>query len=148
MNAAEMQLGIQEPGKAPMSLQELLVNCLCVGAGGCVGAICRYLVGLAVPAHGSGLPVGTLVVNVVGSFVIALVTVWFLRHAELDGRVLLFLTTGVCGGFTTFSTFTWESLQLIQRGDVLVAGAYIVASVVVCLVAAFAGAQAALRLPA
>lgn len=103
------------------SMQELIVNCLCVGAGSCVGAIARYLMGLAIPAHQSGFPLGTFAVNVIGAFAIAFIATWFLRHVGLDARLLLFLMTGVCGGFTTFSSFTWESLQLIQRGDVLVA---------------------------
>ena len=130
------------------STQELIVNCLCVGAGGCLGAVARYLMGLLIPAHSSGFPTGTFVINVVGAFAIAFIATWFLRHAGLDGRLLLFLMTGVCGGFTTFSTFTWESLQLIQRGDVLVAGAYIVGSCALCLVAALAGQQLAVRLGA
>lgn len=129
-----------------MSLPEMLTNCLCVGAGGCVGAVARYLLGLAIPAHQSGFPLGTFAVNVAGAFAIAFIATWFLRNAGLDGRMLLFLMTGVCGGFTTFSSFTWESLQLIQRGDVLVAGAYIVGSCVLCLVAALAGQQIAARL--
>lgn len=122
------------------------MNCLFVGAGGCVGAITRYLMGLAIPAHASGFPLGTFAINVVGGFAIAFIATLFLRHEGLDGRALLFLMTGVCGGFTTFSTFTWESLQLIQRGDVLVAGAYMVASCAACLVAALAGQQLAARL--
>lgn len=130
------------------SMQELIVNCLCVGAGGCVGAIARYLMGLVIPAHQSGFPLGTFAVNVIGAFAIAFIATWFLRHVGLDGRLLLFLMTGVCGGFTTFSSFTWESLQLIQRGDVLVAGAYIVGSCALCLVAALIGQQLAMRLGA
>lgn len=129
-----------------MSLQELLLNCVMVGAGGFVGAIARYLMGLLVPAHQSGFPLGTFAVNAIGAFAIAFVATWFLRQAGLDGRWLLFAMTGICGGFTTFSSFTWESLQLIQRGDVLVAGGYILASVAVCLVAALAGQQLAARL--
>ena len=132
----------------PMPLQDMIVNCLIVGAGGCVGAIARYLLGLAIPAHQSGFPLGTFAVNAIGAFAIAFVATWFLRNAGLDGRALLFLMTGVCGGFTTFSSFTWESLQLIQRGDALIAGAYIVGSCAVCLVAALAGQQLAARIAA
>ena len=130
----------------PASLQEMLVNCLIVGAGGCVGAIARYLMGLLIPAHQSGFPLGTFAVKVIGAFAIAFVATWFLRHIGLDGRLLLFLMTGVCGGFTTFSSFTWESLQLIQRGDILIAGAYIAGSVALCLVAALVGQQLAMRI--
>ena len=55
------------------SMQELIVNCLCVGAGGCVGAIARYLMGLAIPVHQSGFPLGTFAVNVIGAFAIAFI---------------------------------------------------------------------------
>ena len=138
--------GCKERGRLPVPLPEMLTNCLCVGAGGCVGAVARYLLGLALPAHQSGFLLGTFAVNVAGAFAIAFIATWFLRNAGLDGRMLLFLMTGVCGGFTTFSSFTWESLQLIQRGDILVAGAYIVGSCALCLVAALVGQQLAARL--
>lgn len=126
---------------------DMIANCLAVGAGGFVGAVARYLAGLAVPAQASGFPLATFGVNVAGSFVIAFVFTLFARMMGFDGRLLLFLTTGLCGGFTTFSTFTWESLQMLQRGDYLVAGAYMLASVAVCLAAAFAGQQAAGLVP-
>lgn len=130
----------------PAPSPELLANCLCVGAGGFVGAVARYLVGLAVPANGSGFPVATFVINIVGSFAIAFVTALFLRQVGIDARQFLFLTTGVCGGFTTFSTFSLESMRLIEKGDALLAGVYIVGSVAMCLIAAYLGQAAATRI--
>lgn len=118
---------------------EIIANCLCVGAGGFVGAVARYLLGLVIPTHASGFPVGTFVVNVAGAFVIAFAFTLFMRMMGFDNRLLLFLTTGLCGGFTTFSTFTWESLKLIERGDIVVAVVYLAATCVACLIAAFAG---------
>lgn len=129
-----------------VSTQEIVINCLCVGAGGCIGAIARYLMGFLVSTHQSGFPLGTFAINIIGAFAIAFIATWFLRSVGLDGRLLLFLMTGVCGGFTTFSSFTWESLQLIQRGDVLIAGAYIVGSCALCLLASLVGQQLAVRL--
>lgn len=126
----------------PAPLPELLTNALAVGAGGFVGAIARYLVGLAVPAHASGFPVSTFLVNIVGAFVIAFVTTLTLRHLQIDYRLFLFITTGVCGGFTTFSTFSWESLRLLEGGQIAVAALYIIGSVSVCIIAAFAGQAA------
>lgn len=126
----------------PAPLPELLTNALAVGAGGFVGAIARYLVGLAVPAHSSGFPVSTFLVNIVGAFVIAFVTTLTLRHLQIDYRLFLFITTGVCGGFTTFSTFSWESLRLLEGGQIAVAALYIIGSVSACIIAAFAGQAA------
>ena len=121
------------------SMQELIVNCLCVGAGGCVGAIARYLMGLAIPAHQSGFPLGTFAVNVIGAFAIAFIATWFLRHVGLDARLLLFLMTGVCGGFTTFSTFSLETLGLLERGEYAIGGAYALGSLAVCVLGVVAG---------
>ena len=121
------------------SMQELIVNCLCVGAGGCVGAIARYLMGLAIPAHQSGFPLGTFAVNVIGAFAIAFIATWFLRHVGLDARLLLFLMTGVCGGFTTFSTFSLETLALFEGGKYATAALYAGGSLVACVLGVAAG---------
>ena len=114
-----------------------------VGLGGALGASSRYAITTLVSAQGfasnSGFPWSTLVVNIVGScligFTIAVVgqSNWFNEF----GRA--FLVTGVLGGFTTFSAFSLEVVQLIQTGYSGVAFAYILASVIVCVVGAFAG---------
>jgi CrcB protein len=80
-----------------------------VGAGGVVGALCRYAVGQAVEYE--AFPLATLVVNVVGSFVLGLVT-----FLPVGGDVLLFLGTGACGSFTTFSSFSVGVVQLWENG--------------------------------
>jgi len=81
-----------------------------VGAGGTLGAVLRYLVTQRVDV--TGVPAGTFVVNVLGSFVLALVT--FLGG---DSQLLLFVGTGACGSFTTFSSFSVETVQLWEAGD-------------------------------
>jgi CrcB protein len=81
-----------------------------VGAGGALGAVLRYLVTRRVDA--TGFPAGTLVVNVVGSFALAFVT-----FLGADSRVLLFVGTGACGSFTTFSSFSVETVRLWEAGD-------------------------------
>lgn len=102
-----------------------------VALGGSVGAVLRYLVGLVV-----AFPAGTLTVNVVGSLAIGFV--WAALADKSPGS-LPFLMTGVLGGFTTFSTFSLDTLRLVQDGRLSAAGAYILASVLLSLLACFAG---------
>ena len=80
-----------------------------VGTGGAIGALCRHYLGTAVDVE--GFPLGTLTVNVVGSFVLALIT-----FATLDTDLLLFLGTGACGSFTTFSSFSFDTVHLWEAG--------------------------------
>ena len=87
----------------------------------------------------SGFPYTTLLVNVIGAFLIGLIVSYFTRSFPADHQILLFLKVGLCGGFTTFSAFTLESLKLFQNGESLSASFYIVTSVVLCLAAAFFG---------
>lgn len=80
-----------------------------VGTGGAIGALCRHYLGSAVDVE--GFPLGTLTVNVVGSFVLALVT-----FASLDNALLLLVGTGACGSFTTFSSFSFDTVRLWETG--------------------------------
>lgn len=81
-----------------------------VGTGGAIGALCRHYLGSAVDV--AGFPLGTLTVNVAGSFVLALVT-----FASLDSELLLFIGTGACGSFTTFSSFSFDTVNLWESGE-------------------------------
>lgn len=112
---------------------------LAVMAGGAIGAGFRHLVGIgALRIFGVGFPVGTLTVNIVGSFLMGvLVTAVLTRLPEAEWR--LFLATGVLGGFTTFSSFSLDVAFLWERGESSTAAIYIVASVVVSIAAIFAG---------
>ena len=114
----------------------------CVGLGGVIGSCARYLASVfALSQFGPGFPLGTLFVNITGSFVIG----FYAALTGPDGRVFAgtrqrqFVMTGICGGYTTFSAFSLQTLALAQEGQWLRAGAYIVASVVLCLVAVWGG---------
>jgi CrcB protein len=114
---------------------------LLVGAGGAVGAMARYglasLVGRAWPMS---FPLATLLINIIGSVAMGIfigLLARFLPQWQADAR--LFVAVGVLGGFTTFSTFSLDTVALIERGDVLQAGSYVLLSVVVCVVGLYLG---------
>ncbi len=105
------------------------MNCLFVGLGGAVGAVCRYLLSLLPVKTASGFPVVTLGINVLGAFALGTLLALAGKNANFDPRLMLFLKVGVCGGFTTFSTFCGETEQLLAAGQTAAAAAYIVLSV-------------------
>lgn len=115
---------------------------LWVAVGGALGSVARYWLAYAVAAlTGPAFPWGTLLINIVGSFVIG----WFATLSSATGpldvppEVRLFVLVGVCGGFTTFSSFSLQTLELMQAGEVVRAGAYVVGSVTLCLLGVWAG---------
>ena len=118
--------------------------CLCVGLGGALGSILRYLIS-SIPASGS-FPVKTLFINVIGSFFIGLITAFFALRSSFEPNLLLFLKVGICGGFTTFSTFALESTTLLQNGKTEAAFLYMVLSVVLSLGAIFFAQSLAMKL--
>ena len=93
-----------------------MVNVLLVAAGGAIGAAARYLAGLWIVARlGAGFPWGTFFVNVTGSFVIGIVLV-LVEGGTLPAGARLFFAVGILGGYTTFSSFSYETLQLLAGG--------------------------------
>ena len=104
--------------------------------GGAIGSGARYLVTLAtVNLWGAAFPWGTLVVNVVGSFLISFIMHVAIETTLIPPLVRIFLTTGIMGGLTTYSTFNFETLGFAAEGDWPRAAANLLASVVACLVA-------------
>ena len=113
---------------------------LLVFIGGGIGSALRH--GSALVAarwFGTGLPYGTLFVNIFGSFVMGLITEYWALKSGLPQPVRLFLTTGIIGGFTTFSTFSLDTAVLWERGQSLATLAYVLGSVVVSISALLAG---------
>ena len=122
----------------------LLLNCIFVGLGGFVGSVLRYLVSLLPLRHGSGFPLLTLAINVLGAFALGLIMAFAGRNPSLDPRALLFLKVGLCGGFTTFSAFALEAQGLLSGGKPEAAVLYMLLSVVLCVGAVY-GAGALVR---
>ena len=119
-----------------------MITSLWVMAGSALGGLARYWLGLAVFAlTGSVLPWGTLLINIIGSFVIG----WFGALTTAGGRltvspeVRIFVLVGVCGGFTTFSSFSLQTFELMRSEAPGWAAANVLASVTLCLLAVWAG---------
>ena len=111
------------------------MSVLAVGAGGFIGAVLRYLIGLAPVSESTVFPVKTFLINVIGCLAIGLIMVYAAKNTTTSREWLLFLKVGLCGGFTTFSTFALETTDLIKGGHTGVAIVYVLLSVIVgCIV--------------
>ena len=108
---------------------EIIKNILAVGAGSFIGGAARYLVSLRMKGIGKGFPWATLAVNLVGCLMIGLLWGLLSRNAAENTSWGLFLTVGLCGGFTTFSTFSKEALAMLQSGQIWGFASYIAISV-------------------
>jgi len=109
---------------------------LAVAAGGAIGSVARYLVGIgSTRLFGLAFPWGTLIINIAGSFLIGAFVELFALKWDLPQDARVFLTVGICGGFTTFSTFSLDAYVLMERGEWWLAAAYVVASVVLSIAA-------------
>ena len=121
---------------------------LSVAAGGAIGSVARYLVGIGSgKLFGVNFPWGTLIINVTGSFLIGLFVGLFATKWNLPQAVRIFLTVGICGGYTTFSTFSLDSFYLMERGETVAAGAYMIGSVVLSVGALIAAMMVIRALP-
>jgi len=108
---------------------------LYIGICGGLGCVARYLLsGWTYQLLGRGLPYGTLLVNVLGSFLLAALMVFGLRSALISPELRLGLTVGFLGGFTTFSTFSYETWRLIEEGSFWQAGITVLLNVLACLI--------------
>lgn len=117
----------------------MLKSILLVGAGSCIGGIARYLLMLYIKTPSSGFPVAVLTVNLTGCFLIGLLYGLFLKFFPDNNDLLFFLTTGICGGFTTFSTFANESFQLLNTQNLGYLFLYVTCSVIFGIFLVWAG---------
>ncbi len=111
-----------------------------IGIGGGLGSLARYAIAVvAVPWSAGGFPWGTFTVNVVGSLLVGIVIAAAVDRQWLSPDLRLVLGVGFCGGFTTMSSFSFETLALLEQGAVGLAFGYVAATLVVCLAATWAG---------
>ncbi len=127
--------------KIPKSSNLIMRPLLFVGIGGGIGSILRYVVSVFVGKHVPLVfPLGTFLVNCSGCFLIGIFYSLAAKYTGLNAEWRLFLITGICGGYTTFSTYSFDGLILLRQGSGLYFMIYMIGSVVLGLLATFAGA--------
>lgn len=123
-------------------------NLLFVGAGGFIGTLCRYGVSKMIPLSESGFPQAILLINLAGCLFLGWFLTYCLRSTMISAETRLFLGTGFTGAFTTFSTFTVDTVELFRNGQMLTAWLYVMLSVFGGLIMAFIGVSLGRRMGA
>jgi CrcB protein len=120
--------------------EETVQQLLIAGIGGFIGSACRFwFSSVTYRILGQDFPYGTLFVNVLGCLLIGLLMTVFEDRFLVSPNLRIFLTVGILGGFTTFSTFSFETVSLLKEGSFLIAGANILSSLMICLAATWFG---------
>jgi fluoride exporter len=121
-----------------------LYTLFAIGIGGFLGAVSRYLVANRISILiGASFPFGTLAVNAIGSFLLGFLSRFLLEHFIVDELVRVGILVGFLGAFTTYSTFSYESVVLLQEGDFLKAALNIIANTTICIILCLSGLQIA-----
>ncbi len=118
----------------------MIQNILLVGLGGFIGSVARYFLLKYNTAWSiASLPIGTLIVNIIGCLIVGIVFGISVKYNIFSNEIRLFLVVGICGGFTTFSTFALENFLLFENGHLLSIFLYVSLSVTLCIGAVFLG---------
>jgi CrcB protein len=121
-----------------------MIAYLWVAIGGAIGSVGRFWLNGIVSRHfGETFPWGTMVINVTGSFIIGVIGALASPEGRMDSQsrafATQFLMIGICGGYTTFSSFSWQTLRLMQDREWLYAGGNVILSVTLCMIAVWLG---------
>ncbi len=108
-----------------------------VGLGGFVGVSLRYLTYLMLPCPSGTFPITTMLINFIGAFVIGLIASYVAYFTPMNTNLILFLSVGLCGGFSTFATFSLETVELLENSKILMGLGYAFLSLTVCLIAIY-----------
>lgn len=117
-----------------------MLNLLAIFFGGGFGALSRYGVSILLRNYSIDFPLATILVNIIGSLILGFVVALFWKGAPIHPTIKLAITVGFCGGLTTFSTFSWETFEMIKQGEFLLALLYTFISVLACVLAVSLGA--------
>jgi CrcB protein len=113
---------------------------LYIGAGGALGSITRYGVSYLVQSRSTSVfPIATLLINTSGSLLLGFIMLYALESSAITAELRLLLTVGFCGGYTTFSSFGYETVRLLEEGDYARAALYVCLSIMLALAATFLG---------
>lgn len=117
-----------------------MLNVIAIFLGGGLGSVCRYWVSNLLKNYSINFPLATLCVNLIGSFILGFTIALFWNKSHLHPTIKLAIAVGFCGGLTTFSTFSWETFDLIKNGEFILTFLYVFISILVCLLAVSLGA--------
>tara|TARA_B100001142_G_scaffold327832_1_gene386437 strand:+ start:633 stop:1007 length:375 start_codon:yes stop_codon:yes gene_type:complete len=117
-----------------------MIQVISIAVGGALGALCRYGMTMGIYSLvGRGFPYGTLAVNILGSFLMGAAYVIMIEGTDINPEWRVGITIGLLGAFTTFSTFTIETINLLESGDAFKAGLNILLSITLCLLGCWLG---------
>lgn len=124
----------------------MLLKIILVAIGGGLGSVCRFLISTAMTKFtltsrwvGTSFPLATFFINILGCFLVGLISAYFNGHSNLSPNLKLLLIMGFCGGFTTFSTFAFEEVNLFQNGNYTTFFLYIFSSIIIGILAVYLG---------
>lgn len=117
-----------------------MLNIIAIFLGGGLGSIIRYFLSNLLKTYSIDFPLATLCVNLIGSFILGFTIALFWNKSHLHPTIKIAITVGFCGGLTTFSTFSWETFDMIKNGEFILAFLYVFISVLICLLAISLGA--------
>tara|TARA_B100000575_G_scaffold286527_1_gene283449 strand:+ start:2590 stop:2964 length:375 start_codon:yes stop_codon:yes gene_type:complete len=117
----------------------MIKNIFLVFIGGGLGSICRYLISEIIYFKKFIFPYPTFITNLLGCFLIGLVLGWSIKNSNIDSSLIILFAVGFCGGFTTFSSFSYESLTLINNNQILNLFVYVFSSILIGIFSIFIG---------
>ena len=117
----------------------MLKEIIAVFIGGGIGSVLRFMVNKIEFISENNIPYPTLISNILGCFILGLVLGYFLKNENPNSILFVFLTVGVCGGFTTFSSFSYENLELLENGQIFTFLTYMFGSLVVGMISVYSG---------
>ena len=117
----------------------MLKEVIAVFIGGGLGSVLRFLVNKIEIISDNNFPYSTFMSNFLGCLILGIVLGYFIKNENTNSMLFVFLTVGICGGFTTFSSFSNESLQLIQNGEIFTFLAYLLGSLVIGIMSVYMG---------
>lgn len=117
-----------------------MLNILAIFIGGGLGSLSRYGISILLKTYSMDFPFATLAVNIIGSLILGFTIALFWNKTHFHDTLKVAITVGFCGGLTTFSTFSWETFDLIKNGEIVLAMLYAFISILVCILAISLGA--------